>query len=115
MTHFAWQPDGGLEIGGHAYISSVDPIEGGLSVQASLVNADTAEAVQLTVRRHSDRSIDWESNDNWTSYAEAGFRTTIDPAVMLAANPATPPATGTFSYGERRRQDTVSPAASTRP
>ncbi|WP_211878089.1 CDP-glycerol glycerophosphotransferase family protein [Pseudarthrobacter albicanus] len=94
MTHFAWQADGQLEIGGHAYISSVDPLEGDLSIQASLVNADTEEAVQLTVERHSDASIDWESSDNWTSYAEAGFRTTIDPAVMLDADadPAVPPA-----------------------
>jgi CDP-glycerol glycerophosphotransferase len=91
MTHFAWQANGQLEIGGHAYISSIDPLEGDLSIQASLVNADTEEAVQLTVQRHSDQSIDWESNDNWTSYAEAGFRTTIDPTVMLGLNPATAP------------------------
>ncbi|MEC5190995.1 MULTISPECIES: CDP-glycerol:glycerophosphate glycerophosphotransferase [unclassified Arthrobacter] len=88
MTHFAWRPDGLLEIGGHAYASSVDPIEGGLSIQASLVSADTQQAIQLTVQRYSDSSIDWESNDNWTSYAEAGFRTTIDPAVMLASEHA---------------------------
>ena len=83
MTHFAWQADGRLEIGGHAYISSVDPVEGNLSIGASLVNADGGETVPLTVQRHTDQSIDWESNDNWTSYADAGFRTTIDPAVML--------------------------------
>lgn len=83
MTHFAWQADGRLEIGGYAYISSVDPLDGDLSIQASLVNANTAEAVQLTVQRYSDKSIDWESNDNWTSYAETGFSTVIDPVVML--------------------------------
>ena len=83
MTRFAWHADGQLEIGGHAYISSVDPLDGDLSIQASVVNANTEEAVQLTVQRHSDKSIDWESNDNWTSYAEAGFSAVIDPAVML--------------------------------
>ena len=35
------------------------------------------------MNRHADKSIDWESNDNWTSYADAGFSTTIDPADML--------------------------------
>ncbi|MET3949923.1 CDP-glycerol:glycerophosphate glycerophosphotransferase [Arthrobacter sp. UYEF36] len=83
MTHFVWLADGRLEIGGHAYISSVDPVEGNLSILASLVNADGGETVPLAVQRHTDPSIDWESNDNWTSYADAGFRTIIDPAVML--------------------------------
>lgn len=88
MTHFAWQADGLLEIGGHAYISSVDPLEGNLSIMVSVVNAGSGEAVPLTVQRHSDKSIDWESNDNWTSYADAGFSAVIDPAVMLAGNEA---------------------------
>ena len=83
MTHFAWQADGRLEIGGHAYVSSVDPGEGNLSIGASLVNANGGETVPLAVQRHPDQSIDWEANDNWTSYADAGFRTIIDPAVML--------------------------------
>ncbi|MET3923478.1 CDP-glycerol glycerophosphotransferase [Arthrobacter sp. UYEF20] len=82
MTRFAWQADGRLEIGGHAYISSVDPLEGNLAIQMSLVNAGSGANVPLTVQRHSDKSIDWESNDNWTSYAEAGFSAMIDPAVM---------------------------------
>ncbi len=86
MTRFAWRADGQLEIGGHAYVSSIDPLDGDLSIQASVVNANTEEAVQLTVQRHSDKSIDWESNDNWTSYAEAGFSAVIDPAVMLEHN-----------------------------
>lgn len=83
MTHFEWQDSGQLEIGGHCYISSVDPIEGNLVIEASLVNADSQESVQLPVLRHTDASIDWDSNDNWTSYAEAGFTATIDPAVVL--------------------------------
>lgn len=86
MTKFDWQPDGRLKIGGYAYISSIDPLDGDLSIKASLVNAETREAVQLTVQRHSDSSIDWEANDNWTSYAEAGFSTIIEPGVMLGAN-----------------------------
>lgn len=91
MTHFAWQADGRLEIGGHAYISSVDPVEGNLSIGVSLVNADGGE-VPLAVQRHTDQSIDWESNDNWTSYADAGFRTVIDPAAMLEGPGAGGPA-----------------------
>lgn len=83
LTRFEWQPDGRLLIGGYAYISSVDPITGNLSIQASLVNSETDESVLLTVERHTDQSIDWESNDNWTSYSEAGFSAIIDPAVML--------------------------------
>ena len=91
MTSFNWQDDGQLVIGGHAYISSVDPTNGNLSIQASLVNT-SGEAVPLAVARHRDKSIDWESNDNWTSYADAGFTATIDPAVMLEENGATDPA-----------------------
>ncbi|MGP4033795.1 CDP-glycerol glycerophosphotransferase family protein [Pseudarthrobacter sp. 1C304] len=83
MTHFAWQADGRLEIGGHAYISSVDPAAGSLTIEASLVSSGGGDAVPLAVQRHTDPSIDWESSDNWTSYADAGFRTVIDPAVML--------------------------------
>lgn len=83
LTRFAWQADGRLEIGGHAYVSSVDPGEGNLSVRAALVNAGGGATVPLEVQRHTDQSIDWETNDNWTSYADAGFRTIIDPAVML--------------------------------
>ena len=49
MTSFDWQDDGQLVIGGHAYISSVDPINGNLSIQASLVNASSGEAVPLAV------------------------------------------------------------------
>ena len=92
MTHFDWQPDGRLMIGGHAYISSVDPADGSLSIHASLVNASSGATVALAVERHSDKSIDWQSNDNWTSYAEAGFSAVIDPAVMLADDEATAPA-----------------------
>ncbi|WP_175558548.1 CDP-glycerol glycerophosphotransferase family protein [Arthrobacter sp. ok362] len=91
LTRFDWQDDGQLVIGGHAYISSVDPINGNLSIQASLVNASSGEAVPLAVARHTDKSIDWESNDNWTSYSDAGFSTTIDPAVMLEGNGAAAP------------------------
>ncbi|WP_306903627.1 bifunctional glycosyltransferase/CDP-glycerol:glycerophosphate glycerophosphotransferase [Arthrobacter pascens] len=92
MTHFAWQADGRLEIGGHAYISSVDPIDGNLSIGVSLVNSGSDESIPLDVQRHTDSSIDWESNDNWTSYTEAGFSTAIDPAVMLDGNGAGEPA-----------------------
>ena len=83
MTSFNWQSDGKLEIGGHAYIQSVDPVAGNLSVRASLVNDVTAEIVPLPVERHVDSAIDWESNDHWTSYAASGFTTLIDPAVVL--------------------------------
>ncbi|MET3206561.1 UNVERIFIED_ORG: CDP-glycerol glycerophosphotransferase [Arthrobacter sp. UYEF13] len=89
MTRFAWQADGRLEIGGHAYMSSVDPIDGNLSIQVSLVKSDSDETVALEVQRHTDSSIDWESNDNWTSYSEAGFSALIDPAVMLIGNGTT--------------------------
>jgi len=92
LTHFAWQADGRLEIGGFAYISSVDPIDGNLSIQASLVSADGVEVVPLLVGRHSDTAIDWESNDNWTSYAEAGFTTVIDPLLMLERAASAEPA-----------------------
>nr|WP_256214071.1 CDP-glycerol:glycerophosphate glycerophosphotransferase [Arthrobacter sp. ov118] len=86
MTHFDWQADGRLIIGGYAYISSVDPAQGNLTIEASLVNASTGATARLAVERHSDKSIDWDSNDNWTSYADAGFSTIIDPAVMLEEN-----------------------------
>lgn len=92
MTHFAWQADGRLEIGGYAYISSVDPIDGNLSIQVSLVKSDSDETVALEVQRHTDSSIDWESNDNWTSYSEAGFSAIVDPAVMLDGKGAAEPA-----------------------
>lgn len=92
MTSFDWQDDGQLVIGGHAYISSVDPNSGNLSIQASLVNTSSGETVPLAVARHSDKSIDWESNDNWTSYADAGFTATIDPAVVLEEKGAAVPA-----------------------
>ena len=83
MTSFNWRSDGKLEIGGHAYIPSVDPIAGNLSISASLINYVTAENVPLPVERHVDSAIDWESNDHWTSYAASGFTTLIDPAVVL--------------------------------
>lgn len=109
MTHFDWQGDGGLEIGGHAYISSVDPLEGNLSIEASLVNADNANSVPLVVHRHTDKSIDWDSNDNWTSYADAGFSAIIDPAVMLEENGPGDPANWyvllTVSAGGRTLMD----------
>ncbi|MDF9749120.1 CDP-glycerol:glycerophosphate glycerophosphotransferase [Arthrobacter sp. ES3-54] len=92
MTRFDWQDDGKLVIGGHAYISSVDPSGGNLAIQASLVNLTSGRAVPLAVVRHTDKSIDWESNDNWTSYADAGFSATIDPAVVLEENGAAEPA-----------------------
>ena len=55
----------------------------------------TPAAGRLSLWRWSatpDKSIDWQSNDNWTSYAEAGFSAVIDPAVMLADDEATAPA-----------------------
>ena len=67
-------------------------LEGSLSIQASLVNASSGATVPLAVERHSDKSIDWESNDNWTSYADAGFSAIIDPAVMLEEDASTAPA-----------------------
>ncbi|WP_427130807.1 bifunctional glycosyltransferase/CDP-glycerol:glycerophosphate glycerophosphotransferase [Pseudarthrobacter sp. S9] len=83
LTHFEWQPDGRLEIGGYAYISSVEPSAGDLTIEASLVNASGTHVVTLDVERFSDSSIDWEANDNWTSYSDAGFRTVLNPSLLL--------------------------------
>ncbi|WP_434612868.1 bifunctional glycosyltransferase/CDP-glycerol:glycerophosphate glycerophosphotransferase [Arthrobacter sp. A5] len=83
LTHFTWLTDGRLEIGGHTYISSVDPVAGGMIINAALLNIDETIVLPLEVARASDPTIDWESNDNWTSYAETSFRTVIDPRQLL--------------------------------
>lgn len=81
-----WADDGKLTVSGHAYIPSIDPVAGALLIEAALVDPDGVEILPLPVRRHHDPRIDWDANDNWTSYADSGFTIDIDPGVLLDAD-----------------------------
>lgn len=83
LNQHEWRDDGVLSIGGFAYIPSVDPDTGQLEINAVMVDQNGAEVAPLTVERYTDSRIDWDANDNWTSYASSGFRTLIDPQLML--------------------------------
>ncbi|PPB50566.1 hypothetical protein C4K88_01340 [Arthrobacter pityocampae] len=84
ITGLAWEADGSLAITGHAYIPSIDPLGAGLKIEAVVMDPDGTEVRTLVVDRHRDPRIDWEANDNWTSYADSGFSTRIDPSMLLA-------------------------------
>ncbi|WP_247826370.1 bifunctional glycosyltransferase/CDP-glycerol:glycerophosphate glycerophosphotransferase [Arthrobacter antioxidans] len=84
ITELEWNVDGSLEISGHAYIPSIDPVTADLNIEAIVIDPDGAEIHTLVVERHRDPRIDWDANDNWTSYADSGFSTRIDPSMLLA-------------------------------
>ncbi|MHA7180891.1 bifunctional glycosyltransferase/CDP-glycerol:glycerophosphate glycerophosphotransferase [Arthrobacter sp. MDB2-24] len=83
LNEHEWLDDGTLRIGGFAYISSIDPDTGAFEIEASLVDEHGSEVAPLILERHTDPRIDWDANDNWTSYASSGFQTVIDPAWLL--------------------------------
>lgn len=88
ITGMEWGDDGCLRITGHAYISSIDPAAGALVIEAMLIDDDGNEVLPLVVGRYRDPAIDWDANDNWTSYADSGFSVSIDPAALPAGDTA---------------------------
>ncbi|MBG6181912.1 bifunctional glycosyltransferase/CDP-glycerol:glycerophosphate glycerophosphotransferase [Arthrobacter sp. CAN_A1] len=94
LNQFNWIEDGRLEIGGFAYISSVDPLAGDLQIEAFLVDQHGSSVIPLDIKRHQDHRIDWEANDNWTSYAASGFSAVINYHQLLEGHA---PDIGTWS------------------
>lgn len=89
ITGLDWNDDGSLRVTGHAYIPSIDPVAGALAIEAAVIDPDGVEIQTLGVERYREPGIDWDANDNWTSYADSGFTATIDPATLLAADSTT--------------------------
>ncbi|MCZ2403449.1 CDP-glycerol:glycerophosphate glycerophosphotransferase [Paenarthrobacter sp. Z7-10] len=85
LNHFEWREDGMLEIGGYAFISSVDPDASDMKLTAAVVARDGNAVAELTVSRLEDPRVDWEANDNWTGYKSAAFQALIDPSALLGS------------------------------